>query len=148
MSEAAARARIEAVARSWLETPYHPHAHVKGHGVDCAHLLIAVYAEAGLIDDFDPGYYAPQFMLHKTEERFLGWVLKFAREIPERQARPGDIVLYKLGHVYAHGAIVVSPGWPSAIIHAHAPSRRVVIVNGLGGDLARPSRRPRFFTRW
>lgn len=146
MSEAEQRASIEAAARSWLGTPYHHCARVKSVGVDCANLLIAVYSEAGLIEAFDPGYYSPQFFMYRKEERFLGWVLKFAHEIDETQVKPGDIVLYRLGHVYAHGAIVVSPGWPKII---HALARCCVLeANGLDGIFGSVRRKPRFFSRW
>ncbi len=148
MSEQTERTRVDAVARSWLGTPYHHHAQIKGVGTDCAHLLIGTYAEAGLIENFDPGYYAPQFFLHSKEERFLGWVQKFSREIPGSEAKVGDIVIYKLGLVYAHGGIIVAPGWPHAIIHAHRASRRVCLSGGLSAELGRPARHPRFFTRW
>jgi cell wall-associated NlpC family hydrolase len=123
MSELA-RARVDAVARSFIGTPYHDHGEVKGAGVDCAKLLLMVYVEAGLIDYVDVGHYSPQFFLHGHEERYLGWVTRFAREIPREAAGVGDIVLYRIGHVFAHGAIVVAPGWPH-IVHAHYAARRV-----------------------
>lgn len=129
MIETEARARIDAVARSWIGTPYHNHGEVKGAGCDCATLLKQVFVEAGLIADFEIGYYSPQFFLHGEEERYLGWVLRFAREIPREAAQCGDVVLYKIGKVFAHGAIVVAPGWPH-IVHAHYAARRV--RRGLG----------------
>ncbi|MDO6044547.1 hypothetical protein Q4P48_08410 [Neisseria gonorrhoeae] len=48
-SETDLRARIVEEARSWLGTPYHHHAMVKGAGVDCAMLLVAVYGAVGLL---------------------------------------------------------------------------------------------------
>jgi cell wall-associated NlpC family hydrolase len=142
------RAKVEAIARSWIGTPYHSNARVKGAGIDCAHLLIAVYAEAGLIKDFDPGYYSPQFFLHSKEERFLSVVLTYAHEIEEASARPGDLVLYKFGLCYAHGGIIVSPGWPDAIVHARYQSRTVLLESGVEAGLSRSERNPRFFSVW
>jgi cell wall-associated NlpC family hydrolase len=51
------RLRVVRVAQSWLGTPYHHHAALRGVGVDCAYLLIEVYAEAEVIPRRDPGYY-------------------------------------------------------------------------------------------
>ena len=44
------RAAVVAAARSWIGTPYHHAADVKGVGVDCAMLLVRVYSDLGLID--------------------------------------------------------------------------------------------------
>jgi cell wall-associated NlpC family hydrolase len=139
------RDRVDEVAISWIGTPYHHHNHVKHVGVDCAHLLIAVYAEAGLIEDFDPGYYPSQFFMHSKEERFLKIVEQYAHEVDRPEV--GDVVIYRMGHVYAHGAIVVKPAWP-AIIHAHARFKFVARDDGASGALSKPMRRPRFFSRW
>jgi cell wall-associated NlpC family hydrolase len=48
MTEAAAadtRARVVALARTWLGTPYHHQASLRGAGADCLGLLRGVYAE-------------------------------------------------------------------------------------------------------
>jgi hypothetical protein len=123
------RAKVEAVARTWIGTPFHDRAEVKGAGCDCATLLKCVFVEAGLLAPFDIGYYPPQFFLHSSEERYLGWLLRFGREIALEEARPADVALYKIGLCFAHGALIVSPGWP-AIVHAHAASRCVRVGNG------------------
>lgn len=112
------RERVDAIARSFIGTPFHDHGEVKGAGVDCATFLKCVFTEAGLVAPFQLDHYSPQFFLHSAEERYLGWVAKFAREISEAEAKPGDVVLYKIGMCFAHGALIVNPGWPS-IIHAH-----------------------------
>lgn len=142
------RELIEKIALTWIGTPYHHHSGIKGVGCDCVHLLIKVYVEAGLMEDYDPGYYPPQFFMHSDEERFLKKVLGYSREIPEAEAGVGDVVLYKLGKCYAHGAIIVSPGWPHSIVHADASSNIVVRSRGLGGGLGKAVRAPRFFSRW
>jgi NlpC/P60 family putative phage cell wall peptidase len=118
------RARVTAVAREWIGTPFHDHAEVKGVGCDCATLLKCVFTEAGIVQPFTLDHYSPQFFLHQSEERYVGWVLKFAREIEESEARPGDIVLYRIGKCFAHGALIIEPGWPT-IIHAHFAARCV-----------------------
>lgn len=139
--ECAQRAAVVAEARSWLRTPYHHAAQLKGAGVDCAMLPMAVYRAAGLIPEFEFDRYPPDWHLHRDEERYLGIVTRFAHEVPEPTG-PGDFVLYRWGRCFAHGAIIV--GWP-AIIHAviHVG---VALDDGNAGQLA--GRPRRYFSLW
>lgn len=111
-------------ARSWIGTPWHHRANVKGAGVDCARLLIEVYANAGVIEWFDPGDYPPDWHCHRSEELFANIVLRFAMEYdPQEVAQlPGDVVLWRYGRCFSHGGIVTR--WPS-VVHAFAPYRMV-----------------------
>lgn len=127
-----ARARVGRIALEYLATPFHDNAEVKGAGVDCATFLKCVFQDAGLIAPFKLDHYSAQFFLHSSEERYIGWVEKFAHEIVESDAKPGDIVLYKVKNAlcFCHGALIIEPGWP-AIIHAHYAARCVRKGNGL-----------------
>lgn len=145
--EAAARARVETIAREFIGTPFHDHAELKGVGVDCATLLKCVFTEAGVIEPFMLDHYSPQFFLHQAEERYVGWVEKFAREIPQDAAQPGDVVLYKIGLCFAHGGLIVQPGWP-AIIHAHFGSRCVRVDHGERPRLGTRIQAMKFFSLW
>lgn len=135
------RADVVAEAMTWLKTPYHHRASVKGAGVDCAQILVEVYSACGLIPKFDTGDYTPDWMMHREEERYLSFVLNYAHEVETPQ--PGDVVLYKVGRCFAHGGIVVD--WPT-IIHASRYDRGVVLGEGLGGWLE--GREVRFFSLW
>jgi len=125
------RERIVAEARAWLNTPYHHAADVKGAGVDCAMLLVRVYHVAGLIPAIDPRPYPADWMMHRDEERYLGWVKKYADPVTE--PLPGDVVLYKVGRCFAHGAIVLA--WPD-VIHAFRDEGGVVLGRFDSGRLA------------
>lgn len=122
--------QVVAEAQSWVGTPYHPHAQVKGVGVDCAQLLIGVYTATGLIPLVEVGEYSTQWHLHRAEELFLGWVERYADQVPEADVQPGDVVLYRFGRTYSHGAVVVQ--WPM-IVHAWQRSRAVILDNGADG---------------
>lgn len=116
------RGIILAAAERWLGTPFHHAARLHGVGVDCANFLCAIYEEAGLVDYIELPHYPPDWMMHRSEERFLAHVLDArAREVPE--PLPGDIALFKFGRCYSHGAIVTQ--WPE-VIHAMAPLGAVV----------------------
>jgi len=133
-------------AITWLRTPYHPCARVRGIGVDCAQLPAAVYQSAGVISDIPVETYSPQWHMHNREEKYLAKVISHATEI-FHDPDPGDFVLFRVGRCWAHGAIVI--GWP-AIIHS---VMGVGVVLGdanrdpFSGKLLR-QREPRFFTLW
>lgn len=136
------REQIVEEARSWIRTPFHHEARVKGQGVDCGMLLAEVFEAVGLVPHVAPEHYPPDFMLHRNEERYLDVVLKYAVEVtdPDFAPLPGDIVLFQHGRVYSHGGVVIS--WPK-IIHASFPERFVVI-----GDATQPplsAKKRRFF---
>lgn len=147
MDEAAGRDQIDKVARSWIGTPFHDNASLKGIGVDCAQLLRKVFIEAGVLASFDVAPYPAQWFLHRSEERFLAWVTRFAREVTVGETKPGDVALYKIGRCFAHGAIIVSPGWPT-IIHAHCAGRIVRRADGLQPGLGIEVRDLKFFSAW
>lgn len=120
------RDEIIAEARSWLGTPYHHLAAVKGAGVDCAMLLVQVYKAVGLVPaDLDPRPYPPDWHLHRGEERFLGWLQQHGT--PVVVPRPGDVAVWRFGRTFSHGAIVVG-GW-GQIVHAYMDAGSVVTGN-------------------
>ena len=53
------RAQVVEVARTWIKTPYHHQARLKGVGVDCVGVPIGVCRELGLVaPDFDVSGYS------------------------------------------------------------------------------------------
>ena len=144
LPDSVARAHVLAVARTWIGTPFHDHASKKGIGVDCAHLLREVAVEAGLIAPFTIEHYSPQFMLHRDTPLFETYVRRFAHEIDAATVKPADIVLYKVGRVFAHGGFVVD--WPAAVIHAFKTFGHVAETPAFEADLS--GREVKFFSFW
>ncbi|SRR6266481_5904904 len=126
-------------ARKWLGTPYHAHAQVKGHGVDCAQLLLGVTIAAGVIDPVQVRQDYSTVVPEGTE--YTDTILKYCDEITEAEAGPGDLALYKTPHGWMHSAIVIE--WPCAIVHA-TEKRGVVMTHGTEDFL---KGRPRRFFR-
>ena len=116
-------ARVVVAAREWIGTPYHHAADLKGVGVDCAMILVRVFCDLGLVELFDPRPYVRDWMLHRGEERYLGFLLEHAREVAE--PAPGDVIVFRVGRCFAHGGIVTR-GEPLSFVHAFAPAGRVV----------------------
>ena len=114
------RQRIVEETMTWINTPYHHMADVKGHGVDCGLLLVRVYVDMGLAPAFDPRPYDAQWFLHRDEERYLEWIKRYCDKVDV--AQPGDIAVYRFGRCAAHGAIVISD---TMMIHAYEPAGRV-----------------------
>jgi cell wall-associated NlpC family hydrolase len=100
-------------ARSWLKTPYHHEARVKGHGVDCLYLLYEVFLKVGVIPPIIIEHYPQDWHFHRDDEKYLKGVLNLAKEIKIPQM--GDVVLFKFGRCFSHGGLVVK--WP-VIIHS------------------------------
>lgn len=130
--------RVVDIAKSWINTPYISNAMVKGArgGVDCAMILVGVYREAGWIpQDFDPRPYPPHWHLHKQEERYLGFIRELAYEITEKELLPADIVMFRVGKLFAHSVIVID--WPQCL-GARAPGTVVLedVMNDTAGKHA------------
>ena len=136
--ESELRQKIIDEAELWLRTPYHHMAAVKGAGVDCAQILIEVYYAVGLAEKPDVGYYPSDWMLHRSEEKYLAWLVKYCEEVDKPQM--GDIVMFKFGRCFSHSGIVTL--WPQ-IIHAHRDDN-CCYADSTKGDLA--NRDVKFFT--
>ncbi len=140
------RARVVAEARRWIGTPYHPCADLLGVGVDCGMLLVRVFVDAGLCAAFDPRPYPADWHLHRSEERYLGFVLARCRACAA--PRQGDVAVFRYGRCYAHGG-VVSGLDPLVIVHAFSPAGCVLEERvEANATLCDPARAPRFFTPW
>ena len=114
MTEQEQRDRVCSEARRWLGTPYHHQADVLGAGVDCGMLLVRVFNAAGMIPAIDPRPYPHDWHLHRDSERYLGWLEQYA--LPADEPHPGDVIVWKFGRTYSHGAIYLGN---RQIVHAY-----------------------------
>ena len=66
--------RVRSEALTWLGTPYHHQGRVKGVGVDCGQILIAIYEKAGIlpIGECEPGDEPAEWDLDNRGEKDLG----------------------------------------------------------------------------
>ncbi len=99
---AATRAKVVTVARSWIGTPYRHQASLKGVGCDCLGLLIGVWREVQtsrsalrLDKDFAIPPYTPDWAEANGRETLAEGLAKYLTEIDPKEAREGDIVLFR-----------------------------------------------------
>ena len=115
------RQQVVSEALSWVGTPYVSNGMIKGKrgGTDCAMYPLAVYSACGYIPkEFDPRPYSPSWHLHQNVEMYMEHVRSFSKEVagpPGREPLPGDFVMFRIGKLFAHGAIITK--WPM-IVHA------------------------------
>lgn len=120
------REQFVAEAKSWVGTPYHLGAMLKGVGCDCGTFLLGVLQSCGMAKDVTVQRYSHDWFCHAGEERYLRDMLKNATKIVEAisyatlHAEPGDLVLTRSAnsHLFNHGGIVVK--WPK-ILHSVTP---------------------------
>lgn len=153
MTEEEERQSVVVEGRSWVRTPYHNYANVKGAGVDCAHFLVEAFVGAGLVERFPVEKYSHDWHRHHNEEKYLAKIEEYLGlidgsgvsliERPEFHALPGDVLVWQIGRTFSHGAIVTK--WPY-IVHASFPARIVLEESVLGSYV---ERRPvRVYSYW
>lgn len=126
------RQAVVQAARSWRGTPYHHMAKVKGHGVDCGQLVIAAFQEAGIGQEYDPGFYTSDWHLHRDEDRYIQAMEAYLERTDASEASinervrlglrelpPGEVLAFKVGRTFSHGGIVTE--WP-LFIHSSLPA--------------------------
>lgn len=102
---------------SWVGTPYHDMACLKGVGVDCAMLIFGVAKAVGLTDmeASDMPKYSPS--MHVFNKSFLiDEIVKFGCvPIALNKAQAGDILLFEFHNTIAHAGIKVGT---NEVVHA------------------------------
>jgi NlpC/P60 family putative phage cell wall peptidase len=110
-------ADIVAAARSWLGTPYHHQASVKGAGCDCLGLVRGVYEDLYGKPAETPPPYSRDWAEASSAETMLEAARRHLRAIDLHEAREGDVVIFRLrpGAMAKHAAILSGEG---RMIHA------------------------------
>jgi hypothetical protein len=99
-------------AKSWIGTPFHDGAKLKGVGVDCGQFVAAVFENCGW-EPIKIGEYKALFFMHQCNPMYIDLVRKHSVETAAKD--PGNIAMYRVGKSYGHGCIIVE--WPM-VIHA------------------------------
>jgi len=99
---------------SWIGTPFHDHAGIKGAGVDCVHLALRIYQATGFLPE---GLVFPDYTLdgghHQTESKVIAFVEglgRFAAQSVKPATAdwcPGDLLGFTIGKVVHHVGVAV-----------------------------------------
>lgn len=110
------RAEIVAEARTWLNTPFHHQARVKGVGCDCIGLPIGTYRALELVD---PAFDIAGYSRVPDGTSIMAWCQANMVRVDREAMQPGDVVIIRYDrhpqHIgiladYRHGGL--------SIIHA------------------------------
>lgn len=130
------REDIIAEARSWIDTPWHHQASVKGIGCDCAGLVRGIGNVLGIMDLNEETIEAKEFIGYgraPEPKRLIKALNRFMNRIDVKKIQPADVLLFKLPEPQ-HLAILTDQG---TIIHALCKVGKVseMILNANWQDL-------------
>lgn len=121
-----ARPDIVDAARGWIGTPYRHGASLKGWGCDCLGLVRGVWRERVGPEPESVPAYRPDWAEVGSEETLLAAARRSLSEIAPGDARPGDVVLFRMSPeacvkhcaVLSEGDLSERPGG-GRIVHAY-----------------------------
>ena len=137
------RDQVVSEVLSWIGTPYHKGARLKGVGVDCGLFPLEIFLRAGFLSPSDADELerlAPvnqDWFHHAVDEKYLKLVIRHARHVLtaisyptiREKALPGCIAVTRHApsgvHHYNHGGIVTQ--WPR-LVHAVSPRVKEIDV--------------------
>jgi NlpC/P60 family putative phage cell wall peptidase len=111
-------ASVVAAARSWLGTPYHDQASLKGVGCDCLGLARGVWREVVGQEPFPVPPYSRDWGETGPREVLAEGAQRMMVEVPASDPPPGALVLFRMrpGAIAKHVGILTGP---DSFIHAY-----------------------------
>ena len=83
------------IARSWIGTPYHHQASVKGVGADCIGLIRGVYRELYGVEPPEIINYSPDWGDADGNEHMLRAARQYLEPVPLGSMSPGHVILIR-----------------------------------------------------
>jgi NlpC/P60 family putative phage cell wall peptidase len=110
-------AQAIAAARSWIGTPYHHQASVRGIGADCLGLVRGVYSEVMARDAELPPPYSRDWGETNRAETLLDAARRSLEPVALTDLQPGDVLIFRLKErtIAKHAAILATR---QTMIHA------------------------------
>lgn len=123
------RDHILDVTRTWLGTPYHHQAYLKGVGADCLGLLRGVYIELYGNDPEAPPRYSPAWGESNKDELLLQAASKYLVKPDYDGWKPSDVLVFRIKNAASAKHCAIVTGQDEMV---HAVSRRAVLITGIG----------------
>ena len=123
------RTDIVQQARTWIGTPFHHQARLKGKGCDCLGLIVGVVDELGLRDKHGQplaGYDEVTYSKEPDGAYLSEKLTALLDEVPIGEAQAGDLALFKVRDNPQHMAFLTDYENTLGMVHSYAPARRVV----------------------
>ena len=113
--------RVVAIARQYINTPYHHQARVPGVGIDCVGVLVCVAREIGVIG---PTVDYTGYARNAKDDTLLQILDSHLERLPDpAHAQAGDVLVFQIGKWPHHVAIKTGA---DTLIHSYAGVGRVV----------------------
>jgi NlpC/P60 family putative phage cell wall peptidase len=108
---------VVAAARTWIGTPYHHQASLKGVGTDCLGLIRGVWRDIYGIEAERPPGYSRDWGEASGEETLIAAATRHLLPKSVHAMQPGDVLVFRMreGAVAKHAAVLATP---STIVHA------------------------------
>lgn len=116
-------------AESWIDTPYHHQAKLKGIGVDCCNFILAIAENCNIVKPIELAPYNLMWHLHARHEMMLELLEKYGCkkievDLTDPETWPiGSILCLRYGRTCSHLALVLPE---LNIIHAAIDFGKVV----------------------
>lgn len=121
------RAQIIQTARTWLDTPYQHQASIKFAGCDCLGLVRGIWRELYGVEPLNVPPYTPDWAEISGQETLLNAAQTCLVPIKNGQARPGDLLLFRMqpDAPVKHIAVMTEPDiilhayWGRSVVESH-----------------------------
>lgn len=116
-------------ARTWIGTPFHHQARLKGKGCDCLGLIVGVVDELGLKDKHGQplaGYDEVTYSKEPDGAYLTEKLTALLDEVLIAEAHAGDLALFTVRDNPQHMALLTDYEGMLGMIHCYAQARRVV----------------------
>lgn len=123
------RSYIAEVARTWLGTPYHHQAALKGVGADCIGLVRGVYKELYGHDPSGTPRYSESWGEVNPDELLLKGARDYLEEVWYSNYKLGDVLIFRVKNAASAKHCSIVSGHDTMI---HAVSTKAVIETNIG----------------
>jgi len=120
---------VLAAGRTWLRTPFHWEASLKGVGADCKGLLGGAARECGFPEGNTMEAVLVGYARHIDEAKLLAGLDRLFDRVPcdLGQAEPGDVLAFRIRDRVQHLGLYGGDGTRHTVLHAYSGNPSMVL---------------------